>query len=318
MPHDRAGGLDAAHAARSAVEPGGVPFAALRSPDPRGWAGRPQPRSPRSSWATKTAPGASPPRARPSSPGGPGGPRTTTGSAASTSSRASPAGPGTRAPGRPSAPSRPSGRTTAGSRRRRASRTRGSRSPCPIPRHATRDERHSSSPASHRCSTASSRLSTANPWSRQSTSNPSFSWYPVLPADRLVVGLLDLLAKLLVRRSLHLASTWPRFVGPRVTSAARSRAVTLFEASANEALPAPAAQQFDLLVHTLRPQCVSSVAAQFGHTPVLVEVLRRYLPHLVRVALERLPVATGRSHPQPAQRLRPRIRLGDRCPCCGL
>ena len=40
MPHDRSGGLEAAYAARSAVAPDGAAFAALRSEDPRAWAGR--------------------------------------------------------------------------------------------------------------------------------------------------------------------------------------------------------------------------------------------------------------------------------------
>jgi hypothetical protein len=41
MPHDRSGGLAAAFAARGAVVPDGAAFAALRSGDPRGWAGHP-------------------------------------------------------------------------------------------------------------------------------------------------------------------------------------------------------------------------------------------------------------------------------------
>lgn len=41
MPHDRTGGLDAAYAEREPVAPDGRAFAALRSPDPRGWAEHP-------------------------------------------------------------------------------------------------------------------------------------------------------------------------------------------------------------------------------------------------------------------------------------
>ena len=41
MPHDRAGGLETAYAERAATAPDGRAFAALRSPDPRGWAEHP-------------------------------------------------------------------------------------------------------------------------------------------------------------------------------------------------------------------------------------------------------------------------------------
>lgn len=41
MPHDRSGGLDDAFAARASWVPDGAAFAALRAPDPRGWAGHP-------------------------------------------------------------------------------------------------------------------------------------------------------------------------------------------------------------------------------------------------------------------------------------
>jgi hypothetical protein len=41
MPHDRSGGLDAVYAERERAAPDGRAFAALRSPDPRGWAEHP-------------------------------------------------------------------------------------------------------------------------------------------------------------------------------------------------------------------------------------------------------------------------------------